>query len=270
MLESTMASRRSVGSQIVFHNPRAVSVRSGGSRASHSTIQASLARRLLFPHHSPSAPLPPILACATEERIREFRDPAGLKAFNDEIYDFLALALRGFVLPWWSKITPRDKEFLQEITRIITHLVRELESRVLVADLPSLVAKTVPILITQHYVDYRLAESKLSTSYSTGLHGNSSLPYLFHSLQPHMAISAEGVIDPNYIRQVVEHIMKTCLPPEDWQAETERNIVREIILKIVTEDVFPKLSQSWFLHKNLLDVLGSPNESAAPVRTLYL
>lgn len=255
-----MASRRSAGSQIVFHGPRAVSVRSGGSKASNSTSHVSLARRLLFPLQSPSQPLPPIFVGAST------RDLAALNTLNDEIYDFLALALRGFVLPWWSKIIPRDKELLQEITRIVAHLVKELEARLLVADLPSLVARTLPILITQHYLDYRFAQSKQDTSYSSGLHSNSSsLPHLFHSLQPHMAVTADGVIDPNYIRQIIEHIMKTCLPAEDWQAETERNILREIVLKIILGDVFPKLSQPWFLHKSLLELLGLPSENTAPV-----
>lgn len=256
-----MALRRSTGSQIVFHGgSRAISVRSGGSKASNSTAQVSLARRLLFPLQSPSQPLPPILVGAST------RDPAALKTLNDELYDFLALALRGFVLPWWSKIIPRDKELLQEITRIVAHLIKELEARLLVADLPALIARTLPILITQHYLDYRFAQSKQDTSYSSGLHSNSSsLPHLFHSLQPHMAVTADGVIDPNYIRQIIEHLMKTCLPPEDWQAETERNIVREIVLKIILEDVFPKLSQPWFLHKSLLELLGLPNENTAPV-----
>jgi len=259
-LTLAMALRRSAGSQIVFHGPRAISVRSGGSKASNSTAQVGLARRLLFPLQSPSQPLPPILVGTSE------KDSTALKTLNDEIYDFVALALRGFVLPWWSKITPRDKELLQEITRIVSHLIRELEARLLVADLPSLAARTLPILITQHYLDYRFAQSKQDTSYSSGLYSNSSsLPHLFHSLQPHMAVTADGVIDPNYIRQIVEHIMKTCLPPEDSQAETERNIVREIVLKIVIGDVFPKLSQPWFLHKSLLEVLGLPSENTTQV-----
>lgn len=262
-----MASRRTGGSQIVFQGTRPISVRSGGSKASNSTAQVGLARRLLFPQQVPALRPPPILGTTSNDK---FKDSSALKALNDELYEFLALALRAFILPWWSKISPRDKEFLQEITRIVTHLAQALESRVLAADIPSLVARTLPTLITQHYIDYRTAQVKLHTSYSTSLHGSSnSLPRLFHSLQPHMAISAEGAIDADYVRQAVEYIMKACLPQEDWQAETERNIVREIVVKIVIEDIFPRLTQPWFLHKGLLEALGLPEDSATQVSPVH-
>ncbi|KAG8821301.1 hypothetical protein FRC18_011381 [Serendipita sp. 400] len=267
-----MASRRTVGrgSQIIFHGPRTASARSGGSIASNSTAHAVLARRLLFPHYPPSKPLPPLISLSnthdpTEEGDK-VHDTAALKALNDEIYDFLALAVRGFILPWWGKITPRDREFPQEVMRIVSHLIKELEARMLVADVPYLIANAIPTLVTQHYLDYRTAESKFFTSYATGLHPeqSDSLHYLFHSLQPHMAVSPEGEVDPNYVRQVIEHIMKACLPPEDWDAETERTIIREIVVKIVLEDAFPRLSQPWFLQKMALELLGSPAESAGP------
>lgn len=261
-----MASRRSGGSHIVFHGPRTTSVRSGGSKASNSIGPITLARRLLFPYHPPSEPLPPVLIkIAENNRDSDTWDQAAFKALNDELYDFLALVVRGFVLPWWSKITPRDKEFPQEITKIVLHLIRQIESRILVADLPSLVAGAIPALITQHYIDYRTACAKLPSAYATGLHASSSLPHLFHSLQPHMAVSADGDVDPNYIRQAVEHIMRACLPPEDWEAETERGIVREIVLKIILDSAFPRLSQPWFLQKSLLELLGPPAEVAGPI-----
>jgi PXA domain len=264
-----MASRRSGGSHIVFHGPRAVSVRSTGSKTSTLAGPVGLARRLLFPNHPLSEPLPPVLvAGASNDLLAASQGDPALKSLNDELYDFMALAVRGFVLPWWSKITPRDKEFPQEITKIIVHLIRQVEARVLAADLPSLVAGTIPGLVAQHYVDYRSACAKLPSSYATGLHGSNSLPHLFHSLQPHMAISPEGVVDPNYIRQAVEHIMRACLPLEDWEAETERSIVREIVLKIILDSAIPRLSQPWFLHKSLLEVLGPPAEVAMPVGVL--
>jgi PXA domain len=265
-----MASRRNGGSHIVFHGPRAVSVRSAGSKASNLTGPVGLARRLLFPNHPLSEPLPPVLVNgASNDPRTDSQDYPALKALNDELYGFMALAVRGFVLPWWSKITPRDKEFPQEITKVIVHLIQQVEARVLVADLPSLVARTIPTLVAQHYIDYRSACAKLPSSYATGLHTSNSLPHLFHSLQPHMAISLEGVVDANYIRQAVEHIMRACLPPEDWDAETERSIIREIVLKIILDSAIPRLSQPWFLHKSLLEVLGPPVEAVMPVRVLF-
>jgi uncharacterized protein (DUF2267 family) len=261
-----MASRRSVGSHIVFHG-RTTSVRSGGSKTSNIPANASLARRLLFPYLPPSKPLPLLITGFTDGNALE---PNGtipaLQTLNDELYDFLALSVRGFIFPWWMKITPRDREFPQDVTRIITCVLRQLEDRVMVADVPLLLANILPTLVKQHYADYHTASSKLGTSYVTGLpNDNDPLAHIFHSLQPHMAISSEGKVDPNYIRQAVEHVMKSCLPPEDWDSETERSIIREIIVKIILENAFPRLSQGWFIQKNLLELIGSPNDFVTAV-----
>ena len=78
-------------------------------------------------------------------------------------------------------------------------------------------------------------------------------------MQPHMALSPDGVVDPVYVRQAVDHILKTCLPPEDYEPETERYIVREIILKVLVGSVLPRITQPWFIHKVILDQLGPEN-----------
>ncbi|KAJ7655071.1 PXA domain-containing protein [Mycena polygramma] len=204
--------------------------------------KASLSKRLLFPAW-PSNDLPPLFAAPTT--------PPELTA---EVYDFVALALRAFVNPWWTKITRYDKEFLPDITRILTHVVRALEARVQDADFAPLVFRDVPLILTQHYRDYRNAASKLSTSYASG--GALSLPVLLHGLQPHMAVSSDGTIDPDYMRQIVDHILKACLPEEDYAPETQRFVIREIVLKILLNDVLPKITQPWFIQKTILDLLG--------------
>ncbi|KAJ6574886.1 PXA domain-containing protein [Mycena capillaripes] len=204
--------------------------------------KASLSKRLLFPTW-PSNDLPPLFAA-----------PATPPELTTEVYDFVALALRAFVNPWWTKISRYDKEFLPDITRILTHVVRVLEARVQDTDLAPLVFRDVPVIITQHYRDYRNAESKLSTSYASG--AALSLPVLFHGLQPHMAVTSDGTIDPEYMRQIVDHILKACLPEEDYAPEPERFVIREIVLKILLKDVIPKITQPWFIQKTILDFLG--------------
>jgi hypothetical protein len=208
-----------------------------------SQQHVSLSRRLLFPQLPPSSDLPPLLA-----------SPSIPPELTSELYDFIALALRAFVNPWWSKITRYDKEFLPEVTRILIFFIRALEARILATDLSPLVFRDIPILITQHYRDFRTAESKLGTSYATG--GASPLPHLFHHLQPHMALCPDGSIDQEYFRLVIDHILKTCLPPEDYQSDAERFIIREIALKVLLQDIIPKVSQPWFIHKTILDLLG--------------
>ncbi|PBK77026.1 hypothetical protein ARMSODRAFT_1012229 [Armillaria solidipes] len=201
----------------------------------------SLARRLLFPS-LPNTELPLLLVSPV---------PPELTA---ELYDFIALALRAFVNPWWTKITRYDKEFLPDITRILTVVVRDLEERVLATDFPSVICRDIPVILTQHYTDYRNASSKIATAYAAG--GALSIDQLFHQFQPHMALSPDGQIDRDYIRQILDHILKACLPPEDFEPEAERLIVREILLKIVVKDVIPKIVQPWFIQKTILDLLG--------------
>ncbi|KZT74811.1 hypothetical protein DAEQUDRAFT_760820 [Daedalea quercina L-15889] len=203
----------------------------------------SLPRRLLFPTLPADADLPPLLA-----------SPAATPSLNAELYEFIALALRAYVNPWWTKITRYDKEFLPEITRILASVVRTLETRLLATDLSPLVFRDLPTLLTQHYVDFRNAKAKLHTSYATG--GEVALPQLFHHLQPHMAISADGRVDDVYVRQAMDHILKACLPLEDYDSEAERYIVREIILSVLLKNVIPRVTQPWFIHKLMLDQLG--------------
>ncbi|KAL1952159.1 hypothetical protein VTO73DRAFT_1308 [Trametes versicolor] len=206
----------------------------------------TLAKRLLFPGLPADTDLPPLLV-----------SPAASPELNVELYDFVALALRAYVNPWWTKITRYDKEFLPEINRILTVVFRALETRLVATDLSPLVFRDLPTLLTQHWTDYRNAHAKLHTSYASG--GAASLPQLFHQMQPHMAVSAEGVIDPVYVRQAVDHILKSCLPPEDYEPETERYIVREVVLKVLVGSVLPRVTQPWFVHKTILDLMGPEN-----------
>ncbi|KIM84582.1 hypothetical protein PILCRDRAFT_388314 [Piloderma croceum F 1598] len=218
------------------------------SRAS-TVHHPPLPRRLLFPSLPPSADLPPLLSSPD---------------LTNELYNLIALALRAYVNPWWTKITRYDKEFLPEINRLIAIVIRSLDSRLAATDLSPLLYHDIPVLITQHYRDIRNASSKLSTSYAAG--GSTSLPALFHQLQPHMAIDGES-IDEVYIRHVLDHILKCCLPPEDYAPEPERFIIREVALKVVLQDVIPKITEPWFLYKTVLDLVGpvEDNKVTLPV-----
>ncbi|KIM54229.1 hypothetical protein SCLCIDRAFT_99106, partial [Scleroderma citrinum Foug A] len=205
----------------------------------------SLAKRLLFPLLPPGSPLPPL-----------FLSPACPPELHEEIHDFIALALRAYVNTWWSKITRYDKEFLPQLTNILTHVIRVLEQRLLAADLSIFALCDIPTLVTEHYIDYRHAAAKVSTSYATG--GSHSLPHLFHQLQPHLAVSAQGQIDEEYFRHVLDLALKICLLPEDYAPEAERYILREILLKLIVRDVIPRITQPWFIQKSVLDLIGSP------------
>lgn len=204
----------------------------------------SLARRLLFPHLHPDADLPPLLV-----------SPAATPELNDELYNFIAIALRAYVHPWWTKITRYDKEFLPDITRVLTVVIRSLEARIIRTDLSPLILRDLPSLISQHYQDYRNAQAKLHTSYASG--GAANLAQLFHQAQPHMAVSADGTVDDAYIRQAFDEVLRLCLPAEDYEADPERYIVREILVKVVVGGVLPRVTQPWFIHQQILGLLGA-------------
>ena len=202
----------------------------------------SLPRRLLFPQLSPDLDLPPLLL-----------SPSASPELNAELYDFLAIALRAHVNPWWTKITRYDKEFLPQITHVLTSVFRTLETRLISTDFSPLVFRDLPTLLNQHYVDYRIAHSKLHTSYASG--GAANTAQLFHQMQPHMAVTPDGQVDEAYLRQAVDHILKAILPEEDYEPEAERYIIREIVVKILV-GVVPRLTQPWFIHKTILDLMG--------------
>ena len=201
-----------------------------------------LYRRLLFPTLPASVVPPPILPDASTE-------------LNTELYDFIALALRAYITPWWSKITRYDRDFVPHVAVVIVEVVRSLEKRLKAVDLPTLLFRAVPILVGQHYADYRASSEKLGTSYASG--GASTLPQLFHQHQGHMGIDADGQIDPTYIRQTLDLVLHACLPLEDQESDAERSIIREIIAKVLVQDVVPMLCQPWFIHKIMLDQLES-------------
>ena len=208
---------------------------------------ASLARRLLFPQLSPETDLPPLLVSSSAS-----------PELNHELYNFIAIALRAYVHPWWTKITRYDKEFLPGITRVLTHVIQVFEARLVRTDLSPLVFRDLPILLANHYTDYRNAKSKVHTSYASG--ASATLPQLFHQIQPHMAVAADGTIDEVYVRQALGEALKTCLPPSDFEPETERYIVREILVKVVLDGVVPKLTQPWFIQQSILNLLGPVKE----------
>ena len=73
-------------------------------------------------------------------------------------------------------------------------------------------------------------------------------------------MSIDGKADEVYVRAAVDVVLKACLSPEDWDAEAERYLIREIIVKTVCIDLAPRITQPWFLHSTLLDLLGPPDE----------
>ena len=185
-----------------------------------------------------------------------------VRKLNEEIYDIVALILRGYISPWYHKLSPNDKEFLPEISAVIVAAIRALHQRFESADLEYLFLDDIPTLIIQHYHDHRLAREKVNTSYASGVpqdsNSQTALAYMFHNIQSHLAVTPDGQVDDTYLRQAVDHVLKSCLPMHDWASEMERSIIREVVVAPVLGSVIPRVSQPWFLHSLALSLLGNP------------
>jgi hypothetical protein len=68
---------------------------------------------------------------------------------------------------------------------------------------------------------------------------------LFHGQQQHVGVSLDGKIDQVYVRAAVDVVLKACLSPEDWEAEAERYLIREMIVKTVCVDLVQSASRNY-------------------------
>jgi hypothetical protein len=253
--------RRS-SARVASDAPRSIlSARSAGSATSAGPTSSAthLARRLLNPPSRLDAPLPPIILPPSPSTENLSDDVWKL---NEEICDLIALVLRGYIASWYHKLSPNDKEFLPEISVVIITVIRGIHQRIQSADLGCLFLNDIPALVIQHYRDYRLAREKIHTSYASGTPQESdpqtALVHMFHNIQSHLAVKPDGQVEDMYLRQAVDHVLKSCLPPQDWASEIERSIIREVIVTPVLGGMIPRISQPWFLHSLALSLLGDP------------
>ncbi|BGP26396.1 phox-associated domain protein [Rhodotorula toruloides] len=206
-----------------------------------------LHRRILFPSAS-SADSPRILHSSAHEAL----DPI--------ILDLIALSLRAYVTPWYNGAISRDpdKEFLQAVTAVLVHVIQALEVRLTAVNWSGVLLAELPDLLACHYRDWDSAVERAGG----GTAHNLSVDEMFHHLQPHIASrlrpAVEGEttarhcvtseVDRVYLRALVDGLLKLILPPEDYRSETERAIVREIVVGVVFGTVFCRVAQPWFLH----------------------
>ncbi|GAA6012218.1 hypothetical protein JCM10207_002765 [Rhodosporidiobolus poonsookiae] len=225
--------------------------RSGRSPASPTPTEPPalppLYQRILFPASSPPKP-PRILHSSAHTAL----DPL--------LLDLIALSLRAYVTSWYNSGISRDpdKAFLQAVTAVVVHVVQALEVRLATVDWTEVLVAELPELLAQHYRDWDLAVKKAGG----GAAHNLSPELVFHRLQPHIAISlvppiassspegerTQPTVDKVYLRTLVDHLLKLLLPPADYRAETERGIVREILVGVVFGTVYGRVAQPWFIH----------------------
>ncbi|KAM0755901.1 hypothetical protein T439DRAFT_295899 [Meredithblackwellia eburnea MCA 4105] len=199
------------------------------------------------------------------------------------IHQLLSLISRWFILTWYSGISrDPDRTFVRQVDAILVHVIQALEVRLAQVDLVQLAAVDLPLLLEAHIRDFE--ESEARTAESSHAHANDlDRDDMFDRIQSHIAVSlvdvaptsslADGAstsptskrrkanVDKVYLRALVDNLLRLLLPPEDYRAETERTIVREILVNIVLGNVFEKVAQPWFLHMMIAKVIEGTQES---------
>ncbi|ORY75935.1 PXA domain-domain-containing protein [Leucosporidium creatinivorum] len=235
--------------------PRTTARSAGVARPS----QPALHQRILYP--SPSGPRPP----------RILHSPAHA-TLDPLILDLLALICREHILTWYSSISrDPDRAFIQQVTSILIHVIQAVEVRLAHVDLVGLLVLDLPSLLERHFADWDQATEKANTGHAHNFNRDN----VFHLLQPHIAVSLsqaspggslEPKVDKTYLRALVDNLLRLLLPPEDYRAETERGIVREIIVNTILGSVFTRVAQPWFLHSAIAKILEGRQEGEGLAR----
>lgn len=188
---------------------------------------------------------------------------------SNELLDFINLICREHVLSWYTISISRDREIAQHIRTICVHVIQTLELRLADVDFVQLGLIDLVDLLEKHYEDWDHASENMGTAYGR----EKSAGQLFHGLQPHLAVSLDHltldpVVDKVYLRKWVDDLLNLLLPAEDYRAETERSIVREIVVNTILEGVFTKVAQPWFLYKVIGDIIDAVCEGGTTLPKL--
>jgi sorting nexin-25 len=161
------------------------------------------------------------------------------EAISNRLEKILGLVQRDFILPWYSGISS-DPAFVNEVDNVIRETLAELRERVLGVDLVQMaIARVVPI-ITAHLKEFDQAERlvrgrNLERSVTqledldlaiAGKYRNGKL----HPAVPLTIASAETErVRQNYLRGVVERIVKQTVPSSQLRSHVTFVLIREIV-----------------------------------------
>ncbi|KDN36695.1 hypothetical protein K437DRAFT_276736 [Tilletiaria anomala UBC 951] len=203
---------------------------------------------------------------------REDAKADALRALDHESAMLLALLMRDTVLPWYSKLTP-DRQLLGEVHRILGRVLRTVTQRFQAHDEPSsssqlqaFVCTELPLILRNHVKGFREAEERSHSAYLPSSDGASTpvqkLAVCHAASHPHPALAPQGTvlgkISQLYLRTLTESLLVSLLPPEDTAPDTERAIVRDVIVSVL-RTVLGRLSRPWFIVQSLnkaLDAAG--------------
>ncbi|KAK4685031.1 hypothetical protein P7C73_g5129, partial [Tremellales sp. Uapishka_1] len=208
-------------------------------------VHLPLYRRLLFPYESGDAEIKGLIRGRGDQ----------VDEIDARLHHLIALALRAYILSWYTAFSPRDKTFLPHVQRnVISPLLSPILND-LYAD-PSrilhLVLLDLPTILRLHIRTYWEARA------SSSLRGT-ELGAAYHARLPLLAVDAEqGTLDPLYLGALVDALLKSHLPAKDYAASCEKLMIREVVARSILASVGRRLSQNWFWWQILLRVMGEP------------
>ncbi|GMK56606.1 hypothetical protein CspeluHIS016_0304460 [Cutaneotrichosporon spelunceum] len=232
-----------------------------------------LAQQLLAPTRSvTSRPTSPLAAKAEPELIllppllsqpSSLEEDATLSDLHDRIYHIIALALRAYIQAWYSRLS-RDTALLPAINRDI--VVPVARSLILDRDrLHTLLLSHLPTLLATHLHTLASAQQSPLATIPEAYHAR--LPLHSVALAPAPISShaeEEFALNPIYLTALADALLAHALPPTEYEADTQRLIVREVVAHPVLGGVGRRLSAPWFWAELLLKHLDKPHVAPAP------
>jgi len=175
------------------------------------------------------------------------------------IHHLIALALRAYVLSWYTRISPRDRALLPSINNtIITPLLQPILTSIYDDSTPllDLALVDLPTIINLHIKTYRQAARNTALGYGP-------LGDAYHARLPLTSVVKTGdkwELSPLYYTSLADGLLKNGLSVEEYGSTVERLMARELVGRMVLGGVGKRLSEDWFWYSLLLKLLGEPGE----------
>lgn len=170
----------------------------------------------------------------------------------------IALALRAYVLSWYTGISPRDRSLLPSInSTILTPLLRPILTALYhdTTPLVDLILLDLPTILQLHVTTFRQARHQVSLGLGT-------LGDAYHARLPLMSVEKVGeksALSPLYLTSLADGILKNGLSVKEYGSTVERLMARELVGRMILMGVGKRLSEDWFWYSLLLKLLGDPD-----------
>ncbi|KAJ3343181.1 hypothetical protein HDU93_009731 [Gonapodya sp. JEL0774] len=177
---------------------------------------------------------------------------------DTQLHALTFLIVRDFIQSWYYTIS-KDDEFIKETVGVIARVARELEARLEKVDFVRLLTSDLPLVLSTHLSDYRLATRRSGTLYAGGMAPHE----VFRALQPHFALRDEAS-EREYLATAVELVLKQLLPRRDAESDGVRNVLREILTGKLMKRALDAICDPDFLNDVIVKLL-SPRDPSPPL-----